>query len=366
MHRYEQYNHKPFPAMPVTWSLAINFLSYTARGDGKEHRTHESNRSGVHRLSFFRQQADVFVFAFTWFFHKSQTSTTAYENNGVRGNLSQATFESARQGTPHIPVSATECGHCQTGSGVEHRYHLSSIIQWFCLSGGIYRLVQPLCIILRSIDNVGSPLLSFRIGSCIKIRKSGSTQFRSGRSIYLPYLHRCSIECRYENQYGRQGAGTGQCVCRAPVAQRQIRRYLSQRVCKSTRCGERITRLFQFLQLRSSTSIAQRKSSGRDLRKQVTVVPQETSGGRMGGHIPPIPPLNTKYINKKNFTKTPFKTSQFATLRIRFFCPTNGVHLLCMGFETASRSSFKTHVLYISYCYHPLSFYFGHNKYDKK
>jgi hypothetical protein len=328
MHRPEQYTNKPFPAMPVTRHLTIEHLPYCAWREGRKSASDEYHRSHFHLVSVLWKSPDVFLFAFSWVSGKPQKNSAAHADDGYRGDIPETAPEPTQCGTPDIPVSTAQCGHRTAGSGLEHRYYLSPAIRWFCLSGSVYRLVQPLRAVLRSVNHLGSPVLcsSPQIGS--GIRQCGNKQHRPGVPVYLQGIHRSSRDVRDENQYGRQRASSGQCVHRTTLAYRQIRGHLSQRLPGAKGCSYRITVLFPVLQLPAASSGTQRQITSTGLCRKVIRVAQQASGERMGGHIPPIPPLNTCYIIKKKFTETPLATSLFATLSLHIFCLTKWVHLI--------------------------------------
>lgn len=111
------------------------------------------------------------------------------------------------------------------------------------------------------------------------------------------------------------------------MAYRQIRRHLSQRLPLPEGCNARSTGLLPLLQQSTATSVSQWKNTGCSLSRKDAYVKEQTSGGRVGGHIPPTPPLNTKYINNNCFTKTLASNHQLATLVSPLCCLTFGVHL---------------------------------------
>ena len=327
MYRSRQYTNNPFQAMPVARHLPGKHLPCTAGGERGKSDPDEYYRSDFYLIPVLWEPPDVLLFAFTRVSGKPQKNTAAHADNGYRGNIPETELEPTQLGTPNIPVSAAQCGHCTAGSGLEYGYYLPSVIRWFCLFGSVYRLVQPLRAIIRSVNHPGSPVLcsSPEIGSGIWLCRD--TQHRSGVPVYLQGIHQNSRELRYENQYGRQRACSGQCVYRATLAYRQIRGHLSQGLPGATGGCDRTADVFPVLQLPATSSGARRKSTSTGLCRKVTTENQQTFGGRrMGGHIPPMPPLNTNYISRKKFTETPLATCQYTTLSLHLCCLMKWVH----------------------------------------
>ena len=346
MDRTAKQTNKHYPAMPTSWYFPGDFLSVGTFRDRRKPDAHEPDRPGVHRVSIFRQPSNVPVLAILGLSCKPQKDTTAHADNGTGGNIPKTPSESAGQRTSDIPVFITQYGHCAARSGLEYRHHLPEARRWFCLSCGVYRLVQPFRSIVRSINDARSSVLYCRPEICSGIWKSRDPQYRPRVPVYLPGFCRHRTVCRNENKHGRQRKGTGQCVRGTLVAYRQIRRHLSQGVLLTQSGVSRLAGLLPVLQLPTAAPVARRKNTCCSLSTKAAYVKEQIAGGRAGGHIPPVPPLNTMYIDNNIFTKTLRNNSRLPTLGFPVSCLSFGVHL--MGNLSKKLQNESTSVLTVS------------------
>jgi len=265
MHRAEQQRFKSGPPMPVVRDLQIVSLPDCSWRITRKFESDASTRPDIYRMPIFWKSTDVFLLTKNGLPGKPQKDTTFNAPDEIGGNLSRTQFKSMLQAAPEISLFIAKCGHYKTRSGLGYRHHLSSIKGRLCLSGSLYRLVQPVCIIIRGINNTGSSFLSLCTRFCIANRKSGNSQFRPGCSIYQSALYRCCIEIWNEIEHGWKRKSVGQCLYRTAVAYGKVRKYLPQGIQFSKRGISRFERLLRILQLPEASWITEGKITSRSL-----------------------------------------------------------------------------------------------------
>jgi len=120
-------------------AVAFDTVLPSAWRNRGELRTDASPRQAVSQDSVLRQPQDGLA---AWL--QPQTHSAADAIDGDRGDLPKEANDLAGQGPQDLSVFAAECGDCPTRSGVEYRHHVCADATGIFVSGGHYRLVQPI------------------------------------------------------------------------------------------------------------------------------------------------------------------------------------------------------------------------------
>jgi putative transposase len=107
--------------------------------------------------------------------------------------------------------------------------YLAAVMDWFSRKVLAWRVSitmdKAFCIeaVEEALARYGRPDISARCAA-------SSRQYRPGQPVHQRRLHRCAAHKRHQDQHGRQRGLAGQCLCRAALAQREIRGGLPARL----------------------------------------------------------------------------------------------------------------------------------------
>ena len=97
------------------------------------------------------------------------------------------------------------------------------------------------------------------------LRYPRNLQHRSGLPVHLSGVHRGAHGARHRHQHGWARAGLGQHLRGAALAERQVRRHLSERVRHAAGIADGTDGILRVLQHRTTTSVVGLRDTGRSL-----------------------------------------------------------------------------------------------------
>ena len=156
--------------------------------------------------------------------HQSQASGEAAARDGNRGDLRQATDESAGGGPPDLSVSVAGFGSDGTGSGLVFGHHVCAYGDGVYVFGGGDGLVESVCAGVAVEQYDGGGVLCGRLGGGAAGGASGAAdlQHRPGLAVHLADVYRRGGIGGGGREHGRPGPLDGQPVYREAVEERQV------------------------------------------------------------------------------------------------------------------------------------------------
>ena len=151
--------------------------------------------------------------------------------DGDRGALSPSAHDQTRARPQNLPISAARAGDHAAEPGVGDGHYLHRDGARLRLPRRGARLVQPPRPGVAAVDYDGGGVLHRDAGGRLgALRQAGDIQHRPGLAVHWPNLHRRARRQWHSHQHGRQRRLARQRVCRAALAQRQIRGGVSARL----------------------------------------------------------------------------------------------------------------------------------------
>jgi len=177
------------PSRRDLYKMAFLWLSENSRG-AKEGRIRN------------QPQADSGNYAKTW--------------TGWESTRSQYFKGSSR--ASQISLSSTRHQDSWSPGSMEHGYHIHQTENWLCLSCCRYGLVQSTSALVSGLKQFRNGLLlgSLR-GSNYQLWSAGYFQYRSGSTVHLARICKCSTQQGHIVQYGWPRASARQYFCRTPM-----------------------------------------------------------------------------------------------------------------------------------------------------
>ena len=117
---------------------------------------------------------------------------------------------------------------CQPG--LECRHHLCAFAAWLHVPGRCHRLAQPLRARLAAFQHPRLWLLFQGPASGARQGSTQALQHRPGCAVHGRCLHRLLARGQHTSQHGRSWPRPRQRLLRTPIAQRKVRKHLSQPV----------------------------------------------------------------------------------------------------------------------------------------
>ena len=230
----------PFPivhreAMSTPRSAPCQFVLRTSGRNGREFAVHAAHRRGIHAASLLWDAAHDRMAQTGRVPRQSETSEPFDAAHGAGGDLPRPSIEPGRR-IEEIPVFIGEFEDRPPQSGVVHGHNLHSTKNGIRVFDSGDGLVQPLRVVLETVDEFGGGILPGSPGRGSEAWASEDFQQRSRCPIYQPGLYRSVGKRERANQYGWTGPRVRQYHDRTAVAKRQIRRGLF----KGLRNGERV------------------------------------------------------------------------------------------------------------------------------
>ncbi len=213
------------PTVRACRSAARQFLLRTPGRNGREFAVHAAHRRGIHAASLLRDAAHDRMAQTGRVSRQSETGEPFDVAHGSGGDLSRPPLEPGRR-IEEIPVFIGEFEDRPPQSGVVYGYNLHSTENGIRVFDSGNGLVQPLRVVLESVDEFGGGILPGSPGRRLEAGTSGDIQQRSRRPIYQPGLYRAVGKRERANQHGWTGPRVRQYHDRTAVAKRQIRRGL--------------------------------------------------------------------------------------------------------------------------------------------
>jgi hypothetical protein len=242
--------------VPVNGAVALWLVLRTARRERAEFEIDAVARRTVHAHAVLRCSQDDGCTPQARLCRQSETSPATTAADGTGGDLSETEFIEARARASHLSLPVAPHRHHAAQSGVVDRHHLHPVANGFHLSGRGHRLVQPICSELGNLDEPGLVILLLGARPCLTAWSSRNLQHRPGSTVHQQRLYRSTRSQEDFDQHGWPGTRAGQYFCRAAVANRQIRRRLSQGLQRPARRAEKSQGVLQLLQWPASSSSA--------------------------------------------------------------------------------------------------------------
>src|SRR5215467_12747574 len=186
--------------------------------------------------------------------HQSEKSPATTAADGTGSDLSETTAVGADAWSSDLSLPAASCRDHAAQSSVVQRYNLHPATRRLHLSGSGHRLVQPVRAQLGNIDEPGCRILLFGVGLGVAARSSRNLQHGPGISIHKRSLHQPPRSQQHPDQHGWSRPRIGQRFRRAAVEDSQIRRCLSERLHRSSRCRSESWAVLPVLQCSASAS----------------------------------------------------------------------------------------------------------------
>jgi len=243
-------------AVPVNGSVALGLVLRTARRERTESDADAAAGRAVHANTFLRRSKDDGYTHQAGLSRQSETNPATTAADGTGSDLSKTEFVEASAWASYLSLPFAPRRHHAAKSGVVDRHHVYPAAHGFHLSGRGHGLVQPLRTELGTIDEPGGGVLLLGSGPRLAAWPSRNLQQRSGSSIHQRRFHRSTGSREYLDQHGWPRPCAGQCFRRAAVANRQIRRRISQGLQRSARRAAKSEVVLQLLQWPAPASSA--------------------------------------------------------------------------------------------------------------
>ena len=183
---------------------------------------------------------------------ETRSETASIDGSG--SHLRQTEAVGPRAWTSRLPLSAAGFGDRKTECMLGDRHHVHPLETRIRVPGCDHGLVQPLRAVVGSVDHHGNEFLPDSPGLGIEEGEAGNLQLGPGSTVHQQGVHESFIGSWDCHQHGRKGAGVGQRLHRALVANRQVRRSVFERLHERRRSDRRSTTVFSVLQSRTFTS----------------------------------------------------------------------------------------------------------------
>jgi len=256
------------PTMCDCRSVPLGALLRTPRRDRRESATDAASGRAIYEDAILWRSQNASVSDPAGLRSQSEAGKAASPANGTGGNLCKAAIVETRARPSNIPLSIERAAHCPAQSGMGNRYNLYPDATRICVSGGDHGLVQPLCSLMGIVRQPGHELLYHGIGMGHENRKARDLQFGSGIPVHQRIVHKLAVSRQNRHQHGWPRPGIGQCLRRAPLANSEIRRGLSEGLHECRRGIRKSSSIFSVLQSRTCSSILGLSDSRRDLFQQ--------------------------------------------------------------------------------------------------
>ena len=167
-------------AVRTLWSAGVKLLLRTLLGKRSESVCDAITGRAVHTDAVLRCSPNDGMATATRAFHQPETSPASLENNGSRGNLSEAAPEHEEPGTSGLSVPAARRDNRPSQSGVEYGHHIREVEEGFRLSDGRDGLVQSICSVSGGVDDVRQRVLrrGAGVGAAARETRNFSTRTR--------------------------------------------------------------------------------------------------------------------------------------------------------------------------------------------
>jgi len=258
---------EPDATMPIGGNIACRPVLRTATGERAESAPDAALGRAVHTNAFLRRHQDDRCAPQARIHRESETCPATTAADGLGSDIPQAASFNAGAWPSHLPIPPAQRCHHAAQPGLVERHHIHSAARWLHLPGRRHGLVQPLRAQLGNFDESRCGILLLSVGPGVAARTSGNLQHRPRRSIHQRGLHRSARIRKHFDQHGRPRTRPGQCLCRTPVEDREIRGCLSQGLWRSSRCRAQSRTILPFLQWAAATSSVELSNAGSRLSR---------------------------------------------------------------------------------------------------
>lgn len=266
MDRSGTYQASDQPAMRSGQFAQIELLLFADQsGKPGKHGFDESDRSALSEAAVLWFSEDDLVAEEAGTYGQSQARGAADEGDGVAGDSARAPYQSASSATSDLSISASRSEYCCSERRMVRGHYLRADSKRSSVSYGCNGLVQQVCFGLGTVELVGYGFLSSSSWPSVGDGQARNFQYGSRIPVYERGIHRKAGDGRYSDQHGRTRQGHGQSVRRTIVADGEIRRHLSSRLCRRIRNVAWPRPVFPALQYRPAASGACLSDSERGL-----------------------------------------------------------------------------------------------------
>gem|GEM_PF-3508044 len=225
MHRFQSSCFEHHAPVPAAGLASFHVVLPTGGRDGRESAADASDRRAVFEETVLRKPKDG-----TGARMQSQADATIDAFDGPGGHLPETTDHVAGRRTQDLPIFTAKCADHAVRSGLEHRYHVRPDATRLSVFGGSDRLVQPLRVGLAAVQYAARHFLFGGVGGSARRRSARDFQHRSGLAIHGQRVYVTTGGPRGRREHGRSWPSIGQRLHRTVMAEREIRRGVSERL----------------------------------------------------------------------------------------------------------------------------------------
>jgi len=234
MHRTEPSPFEPSPAMRVA-GLEPSELVLQRRGRvGRELGVDAADRRAIPEDALLRQTQDGRGVG-----HRRPAGGPTDAADGIGVDLPQAASVAERDGTSNLPLFAAEYEDRAAQPGVVERHHLRADAAGLDVLDGGDGLVQPMRVVVAIVEHFGWVVLPGSVGGCVGPWHAGDIQHGPGRAVHGRSVYESLGDGGCASEHGWTWPLDGQRVCRATVANGEVRACLPSRPRDATgvACG---------------------------------------------------------------------------------------------------------------------------------
>ena len=261
MDRFQPLYDLNCPAMRARRPESIKLLLQSGRGIRGELGSDASDRSIVYRAPCNRLKDDDQASPHARSFGQSKENPKADADDGNRGDLPRSSYVQTSPRTPRISLSAQRFGDFEAQSGLGERHYLHSAGARVRLPGCGHGLVQSVRAVVGDFQQPRAVLLRHRSRLGTGIRTARNLQHRPGQSVYIQCLYRAIGTRRDTHQHGRSRSVSRQHLHRAPLANGEVRRDISARLCERATPDDEPRVLSKLLQSRPTSPVLRRPNT---------------------------------------------------------------------------------------------------------
>lgn len=259
---------QPCLAMQPSRTAAFELVLQATGGPFRGYPSDESDRREIHEDAILREPSDDRSSESFGSCAQSQKGSTADAHHGNSGGGAWSEHKPPPHRAPRVSLSLERALHRATQSGVGSGHHLHSIAPRICVSGGHHGLVQPIRVVMEAFEQPGNCLLLGITGRGVDGGQSRDFQYGPGVPVYERGIYEQAEGTRDKNQHGFERSGLRQHFCGKALAEREIRRCLSQRVSNDEGGPRGAWALFPFLQSRAISSVVEKSDSAGNIYEQ--------------------------------------------------------------------------------------------------
>lgn len=295
------------PTMHTRGNIPFGVLLQSQGRNGRESALDAPDGRGIYEASILRCSTDAQIPCRSRIRGQCKAGQAASPTNGLGGYLPEAAIVPTSTRTSNLSISFARAANRTPQPSMGNGYNLYSAATRFYLSGSDHGLVQSVCALLGTVSQSRCDFLCHGTSMGFKDCQAGNLQFGSGSPIHFRCIHETSSGASNSNQYGWSWSSTRQHLRRTSVANREIRRGISEGLRERQRCIRGPSNLFPVLQLRTWPQVPRESNAGNDLfqREGTNSLCRET--GRNNDRGSTKSPILIKRLST-NFETRPMET----------------------------------------------------------